>query len=143
MVRKSFRNLVDLTPWDKSGSSWMGLKRSESKIIGLFLILVAIAMMIPPVFPDPSDFINIALSNFLIILFGFSKVLALAFTYTIIPFLLFLLGIWIYPYNSKLLFFGYVNKLRVIVKKYLKKPWFLIMLLIISYFTISFYIKIL
>lgn len=129
---------MDITPWDKNGHSAFGLKRNESKWIATAMIILAIAMMIPPVIPDPSDLLNLFLANKLSLL-GFSKSTALLLTYTLIPWTLFYIGLWFYPYNTRSLFNSYVNKLKKQINRIKKNPVILGIGIIVVYIIFNWY----
>ena len=137
---KSFRSSIDITPWCTEGHSAFGLKRGQAKWVGTAFIILAILMLSPPTIPSPDDLINITIANWMHGYVGIDKTLALAITYTIIPFVLFLLGIYIYPYNTKSLFNGYMNKLKKIANKLLKNPIYLIIMAIIGIYVFKWYL---
>ena len=136
---KNFRNSVDITPWDKKGYSAFGLKRHQAKWIATVLIIFAIILGTPPSIPDPFDMINIFMASKISSFIGWSSLESLVFTYTIIPWTLFLLGIWIYPHNTESLFNGYINKLQKLIKKVTKNPIILIALFLIGKYVINWY----
>lgn len=133
------RKLVDLTPWDKNGYSWMGLTREQSKFIATMLIFTGLFFADPPFSVLPFDFANIWLAG------GFSKQIGLGFelslllTYTIWAWGLVLLGVWIYPYDSRRLMSGYINKFKRLMKKAFRNPIYLIIGLGIFYFMFQWY----
>ena len=134
-IRKS----IDITFWNDEGHSAFGLKRHQSKALGLTLIITGILLANPPFIPIPDDIFNIILAKFLINIFHLSQSTALLLTYTIIAWGLFLLGIYIYPYNTKSLFNGYMNKLKIFVKRQLKNPFTLLIWIILGYIMFNFY----
>lgn len=136
---KNFRNSIDITPWDSKGHSAFGLKRHQARWIALGLILFSIALMTPPGIPDIFDALNIFIASKISLYTGWSPLESLVLTYTIIPWLIFLLGIWIYPYNTEYLFNGYMTKLKKLTKKVSKNPIVLIALLLIGKYIIQFY----
>lgn len=138
--KQRFRNFVDITPWDKTGNSVFGLKRSQSKAIGLALIVFGILLMSPPGLPDPTDIANIAIANFLHTKFDIPAKQGLLLTYTFIAWVIFLLGLWVYPYNTEGLFNGYINKLKKYISKLKRNPLLLIVLIIIGYFIFKIYV---
>lgn len=131
--------MVDLTPWDKKGKSFMGLKRNQTRTFGLIFITVAILMMTPPFIPSPDDIINIGLANFITEHFSMLPKDALILTYTLIPWILFLIGITIYPYNTRSLYNGYISKLKKSLIKLKKNPVILIILIFIAYYVFQWY----
>jgi hypothetical protein len=121
-MKKDLRHAIDVTFWDKTGDSFMGLHRHTAKVIAIALIGLSVLMASPPT--DPTNLFIVTLLKKLIP--SASNTLLLIVTHTIIPFLIFLLGIWIYPYNTYGLFHAAVHK----VKKYVKKEgWGKIILL--------------
>lgn len=140
MVNKfNFRNSVDITFWDKSGHSAFGLKRNQAKILGMSLIIAGLILMTPPTFPDPFDVINIFMAAKISAFTGWTPLESLILTYTIIPWLIFLLGIWIYPHNTESLFNGYINKLKKLIKRATKNPIILIALFFIGKYVFHWY----
>jgi hypothetical protein len=111
------RHAIDLSPHDKTGNSFNGLTRNTAKIIGIALISLAVLMALPPS-ATPDDLINVFLTRMLISLFpSVGSIFLMALTYTLIPFVVFMLGIWIYPYNTRSLFNGKVNAFQRWIKK--------------------------
>jgi len=138
-MSKNFRNFIDLTPWDSDGHSFWGLKREQAKFIALVLITFAILLANPPFIPSPDDVLNVIIAKHLITIFGVGQILALSLTYTLIPLMIFFVGITIYPYNTKSLFYSYMNRLRKIIKGLLADPKKLLILIIVGYFVIKLY----
>lgn len=131
--------MVDLTPWDKTGNSWMGLKRHESKSLATVLLLAGAALADPPFSILPTDFINVWLAGILSKTFGIGVNLAILLTYTVIAWGLILIGVWIYPYNSKKLLSSYVNKFKKMLKKAVSNPVYLIIGLVLFYLMFKWY----
>jgi len=119
----SLRHAIDITPWNKEGYSFWGLTRSQAKSVGLFFIFTAATFADPPGGLIPfSDFLNFWVSDTLLLWFGGSSLMWTIFTYTILPFMLLLLGSWIYPHNTHSILNGYVNKFQEIIKKIVTNP---------------------
>lgn len=78
----------------------------------------------------PDDFLNFTVAAFLVAAFNIDKLVALAFTYTILPISLILAGAMIYPYNTKRLLNGKVNKARAYAKKIITTPSLLILTIV-------------
>ena len=118
------RHFFDLTFWDKSGSSWMGLKRNQAKILATIFILLGILLATPPGIGVPfDDLLNFFLAGVLVRWFPSIPYLTiLALTYTVIAWGIILLGLWIFPYNTESLINGYVNKAQRFVSRALKSP---------------------
>lgn len=142
MKKFSFRKSVDITPWDKKGGSAFGLKRHQAKWIATVLIIFSIVMMSPPSIPDPGDIINIFLASKISTLTGWTSMESMVLTYTIIPWLIFLLGIYLYPYNTESLFNGYINKLKKLIKRAFKNPILLIAMFLIGRHVFQWYVSI-
>ena len=136
---RNYRALVDITPWDKSGSSWMGLKRAQAKALALVFILTGVLFADPPFSMIPNDFLNIWLAGFIATNTAVNMGVALLLTYTVFAWGLILIGIWIYPYNTQKLFSSYMNKLKLLIKKALQKPHYLLIGLTIFYFIFTWY----
>lgn len=116
------------------------------KIVGGAILTFAILLAIPPVVPTFfDDLINIFLAVWFVSL-GMDKLNALLATYTIVPFSLFCVGVFIYPAKNGKVVNIYVKKLRGIFKwflKSLKSPKFLIVMLITMAVIYYLYTKIL
>ena len=110
---------IDLNP--NKGDSFLGLTRDQSKTLANIFIVVGILFALPPFIPDPTDFLSLALSKWLMPIFNIDMVTALALTY-VAGFALFIIGIWIYPYNTKSLFNGYMNKAKKTLRKITRNP---------------------
>lgn len=72
------------------------VSKKNRKLIGWTLILLGIAMALPPVIPTPDDFLNLILAKELVGA-GLATETALIATYTIIPFTLFTTGVYVFP----------------------------------------------
>lgn len=127
---------VDLNPL--KGDSFLGLTREQSKTLANIFIVVGILFAIPPFIPDPSDFLSLALAKKLMPILNADLMTALAFTY-VLGIALFLIGIWIYPYNTKSLFNGYINKAKKQLKKIMNNPAYVIAGLIFFYIMFNWY----
>lgn len=126
-IKKDMRHLIDVSYWDKTGSSFWGLTRKQAKILAYMFILPAIILALPPMgIPGPDDFANLFISGYLVKTFGINPLLALVYTYTLFPLLLFFIGIWIFPYNTQSLLNGYISKLKVWLKRSIKKPIYIL-----------------
>jgi len=121
-MKKTFRNFVDISPWDKSGGSFWGLRRESARKLALVFIFVGALIADPPFSIIPNDWINFLLAGLMSTHLGLTFNAALLLTYSVIGPLLFLTGIYIYPFNSHLLFFGYVKKLQRFLRKQIKNP---------------------
>lgn len=138
-MKTNFRNFIDVTPFDKDGHSFWGLKRHQAKWIATGIILLSILLMSPPGMPDPTDVINIFMAHWLVNFVGLTQSMALLLSYTIIPWTLFLVGLYIYPHNTESLLNGYINKLKKLINKYLKNPIVVIALILIGKFVFDWY----
>lgn len=131
--------MVDLTPWDKSGYSWMGLKRDQAKSVATVFLVSGIALADPPFSILPTDFINVWIAGILKNTFGIDMTLSLVLTYTVLAWGLIMFGAWIYPYNSRKVLSGYINKFKRLMKKATKDPAILIVGVIIFYYMFKWY----
>lgn len=122
MSKRSYRNMVDLTPGDKSGHSWMGLKRNQAKTVATVFLVAGASLADPPFSILPTDFINLWLAGVIDSLLGIGLAISLVLTYTFIAWGLIVAGVMIYPYNSRKLFSGYVNKFKKLLLKVVKNP---------------------
>lgn len=102
-------------------NSFLGMSRNNAKKIAKVFIIFGIFFSLPPFFPDPTDLLSIWLANIISKQFGISLINALASTY-LIGIVIFLVGIWIYPYNTHSLLNGYISKLKLLLKKIMKQP---------------------
>lgn len=85
----------------------IGLSYHQAKAIGGALTVVALLMVLPPPFSFGDDlFLNIPLAFAMYSYLEVPLFWALVFTYTVVPVLLFLVGIWIYPG-------GTINRLKM------------------------------
>jgi hypothetical protein len=134
------RHAFDITPWDRSGSSFLGLKRSQAKWLGIIIILIGLSLADPPFSIFPTDFINIALSGLLYKLVPtISLDLWLLLTYTVIAWGTIYLGAWIYPYNTESIFNGYLLKFQRILLSVFKSPLKMAFGLTLFYFMFQWY----
>ena len=133
------RHAFDITPFDTSGHSAFGLTRGQAKVLGLGFILVGLALADPPFSLLPTDFLNLALAGLLVKWFSIGLGMAVLLTYTVIAWSVFLLGIYIYPYNTSSLFNGYVNKFQALIKRSLKNPIYVILGLVVFYYMFNVY----
>lgn len=102
-----------------SGSFLNGLvSKPTRKTVGWTLIILGILLAVPPVIPSPDDFLNVFLATRLVE-FGLSIDLALIATYTIIPFTLFTLGIWVFPAKDGTIY----KKAKLTFLRMLKGYW--------------------
>jgi hypothetical protein len=131
----NFKYLVDISPWDSSGHSAFGLTRKTTKWIGTGLILFAICLMIPDPF---TGILNVIITKLLSPHY-FAEKTGELLSYTIIPWVIFFLGIWIYPHNTESLFNGYINKLQKSINKTLRDPKALLITIISLYITYKLY----
>lgn len=128
---------IDLN--QNEGNSFFGLTRAQAKTLAMTLIIFSLMLMSPPGLPDITDFLNIAIAQWISGYYNISNNMALTITYTIIPWTIFLLGIWIYPARTMTVFNGYVSKLKNIIKKLFKDPLKLIILIIVGYIIFQYY----
>lgn len=138
---RNFRSLIDITPWDKGGYSFWGLNRDQAKKLGLFFIIIGLAFADPPFSILPTDFINIWFAGVIAPVLHVSLEVALLLTYTVWAWGLILLGVWIYPYDSKRLLSGYITKFKKLISKVLRNPILLAIGLTIFYFIFQWYKK--
>jgi hypothetical protein len=115
------RKLVDITPWDKQGSSFWGLKRDQAKKVATVFIIFGIFFAIPAIFPDPTDLLTLWLANKITDKFSLGLIEAMALI-NVSGIVLFFIGIYIYPYNTRSLFNGYMNKMKRKLKQMLRNP---------------------
>ena len=129
---------IDLNP--HAGDSWWGLTRQQSKTLALFFIIFGILLASPPFLPSPDDFLNIIIAKWIIDIFpSIQSGTALLFTYTLLAWGLFILGIWIFPAPTNSLFNGYMNKLKTFIRRQFKNPIALIIWIILGYILFNFY----
>lgn len=132
----SLRSSVDLTPWDKSGSSFMGLKRNQAKWLAWILLFFGISMADPPGGLLPDDFINLFIAGLLTKYFGvFSMGVWLVLTYTLFAYTIILLAVWIYPANTGSVLAGVFTKIKTNLKKALRNPIIIFVALVFFYFS--------
>jgi len=135
--KMDLRHAFDITFWNTEGKSFLGLKRSQAKILAMIFIIGGLLMSTPPVIPSPDDFLNVGLAMFIVNKTSIDFLNALALTY-VFGVVLFMFGIWAYPHNTISLFNGYMKKMKKIVYKGFKNPKnFAIM---IGIFIVIFYI---
>jgi len=106
--------------------------RKIRKAIGGAMMFTALMFGSPPFDMIPNDFLNIFLAMAIISLTGLDKLVALFFTYTLIPVVLFSIGVFIFPVKGSRAEF-IINIFRKIVRLYmkiLKKPLYLAIALI-------------
>jgi hypothetical protein len=118
---------------------------SFRKIVGGAMIFVALMFASPPFDMIPNDFLNIFLAIFIVSFTGLDKLSVLFFTYTLFPLILFSLGIFIFPVNGNRIDFC-VKWFRNILKgyiKFIKKPFNLVLSIIVFLIIYYFYSKIL
>lgn len=139
MKRKSFRSSIDITFWNKEGHSAFGLKRHQAKFIATGIIVFSLFLMTPPGIPDPSDAINIITARYIVHHTEINEFDALVATYTIIPWSIFLFGIYLYPYNTRSLLNGYISKLKKIIKKHLRNPIIVVAAVIVGSYVMRWY----
>jgi hypothetical protein len=112
------------------------------KIIGGFLLALALLLAIPPIVPTFfDDLINLFVALQINAFFGLDLLSSLIISYTIFPFIVFLIGIVVYPGRDDKDVETFVKKLRSTTKqalKWLAKPSHL--LLVIVVYIIIFYI---
>lgn len=140
----SFRNpkWIDLNP--SAGDSFLGLTRRQAKWLGLSIIIFSIFLMMPPGLPpEPTDAVNIIMAKYIVNWLGIEPTTALLYTYTFIAWAIFALGLYIYPYSTTRLFNGYISKLKRFIKKSLKKPFFILIAILIFYYVFNIYKQIL
>jgi len=130
---------IDLNP--NAGDSWMGLTREQSKFIATIFIITGIFFADPPFSVLPTDIFNIWLAGGISQQFGMSLEIALLLTYTVIAWGLILIGIWIYPYDSRRLLNGYITKFKNLIRLAFRKPIIIVIGLGIFYFMFTWYKK--
>ena len=130
---------LDLNP--NAGDSWMGLTRAQSKFIATIFIITGIFFADTPFSVIPTDIFNIWLAGGISHQFGLSLEIALILTYTVIAWGLVLIGIWIYPYDSKRLLNGYITKFKGLIKTAFRKPIFIVFGLVMFYIMFNWYQK--
>lgn len=103
---------------------YLPINRIWSKRIALILIIVGLLIMSPPG-TTPDDFINFFLGAHVATVTGWDYTASVVFTYFMgIP--IFLLGLLIYPYNTKRLLISYSHKAVHLCVYMLKHPIYLI-----------------
>ena len=137
------RKIIDITPWDKKGFSFMGLTRTQAKTLASIFIIVGILLAIPPIIPDPTDIAVLWIGTKIVERTDYTLVQVLLFIYTAVAWGLILLGIWIYPYHSGRMFNGCITRIKREIKSsvnlMLQNPAVLIIVLIVFYLIIQWY----
>ena len=87
----------------------------------------------PPGFLTPDDFLNITLAVFLTNTFGFSHLVSLTLTYTVVAWGLIMLGALVYPYNTTRLIRSKERKVGRLVKRMFSSPAHIFFTLAIFY----------
>ncbi len=142
MVKKSFRNMIDLQP--SKGDSFFGLTRQNAKRLALVFIFSGIALADPPMGLIPLDFLNIAIAGWLAKTFTqFNMISWLIFTYTFLAWGLIFAGAYIYPHNTMRVLNGTKNRLICGMKKALKNPLIVLISLTLMAVLYKWYSKIL
>jgi len=132
---------VDLN--SAAGNSWWGLTRKQAKSLAVSLIIFSLLLMSPPGIPDFTDVLNLTMARWISSYFGYTNIVSLAITYTIIPWIIFALGIWIYPLNTVTVFNGYMNKAKKYMKKLIENPILFGGIILLGYYGFKVYLKIL
>lgn len=112
------------------------------RIVGWAIIAVALWMFFP--IPGPDDIINIILGGFISDTLGIELWVAIALTYTVIPFFLLYLGCMILPGNTQQKFNYLLGKVRNVVMRIVRDPRLLmisIIVFVIMYFVYVSYIS--
>lgn len=138
-MAENFRSNVDISPWDKSGSSAFGLRRENAKFLALAFITFGLLLADPPFSIFPTDFLNIYVGNWISSMFNVSSLTGLVLSYTLVAWGLIFVGAWIYPYNTTLLLNGYRNKAKAYIKRQIKNPIVVLISLIIFYYMFKLY----
>lgn len=136
---RNFRSLIDITPWDKNGYSFWGLNRDQAKKLGLFFIIIGVALADPPFSILPTDFINLWVGGIISNVLNISFELGILLSYTVLAWGFIFLGVWIYPYDSRRLLSGYINKFKRLLAKAIHQPIILGAGLVIFYFIFQWY----
>jgi hypothetical protein len=96
--------------------SAFGLGRAKSRIIGLVLMGLGFFLATPPGF-IPDDFLDVIIGDLVSRLLGIPLHIGILLTYTVIAYLIFLLGAMIYPYNTMRLLNGFKGRLIALVRR--------------------------
>lgn len=108
------------------------LTKRSREIIGWSFIIAGLLLGSPPIGFPPDDFINIWLATYLVG-YGIAIETAVVATYTIIPILIFLIGIYIFPAKDGHIAQKVRRKIIRGTKIYLKKlcepKWFILNLI--------------
>jgi hypothetical protein len=119
---KNFRSLIDITPWDKNGYSFWGLNRKQAKALAMFFIVIGTLLAVPPVVPDPMDAVSIGVATYLQAKHNIPLETTLLLMYTVVAWTILLIGIWIYPTDSRRMLGGYIRKAKMGIRKILSDP---------------------
>jgi len=122
--------------------SFLGLSRKHAKTLAWIFIGLGILFATPPFIPFPDDLLNIFVAQY-ISGFSITFLTALLLTYTLLPFILLLIGSYIYPYNTESIFYGLINKIKTNIRlqiyKLRRNPLLLIGVLVLIYLLLKFY----
>jgi len=140
---KTLRHAADISFWDKSGSSFMGLTRKNAKRLAVVVIALGAGMASPPIFPDPTDFINIWMAKQITSMFGIAPLTALTLTYTVIAWSILYLGFWIYPHSTEKIMSGFITKIKRLIIKCKRNPLCLGGAVLLGYFVFKWYMTLL
>lgn len=143
MNEKTFRHAIDASPWNHEGNSFWGLKRKNAKLLGLAFIGLGLLMAFPPFIPSPDDMINVFIAGILVDLFHFSEVIALTLTYTLIAWSFIYIGIVIYPYNTRSMFNGLMNRIKRKLIEFKQNPVATGIIILVGYAVFRLYLSIL
>lgn len=122
------------------------VSRKSRRFAGFFLIGLAALLATPPFFPSPDDFLNLFLAVQIAGFVGLSALDSLVLTYTLVPFLLFVLGVWVSPTSdrtaadgAKKMFFKVFRG----ISRQLQSPAIFIVTIFIFYLTYYWYLEVL
>jgi len=119
---------IDLNPM--AGDSFMGLTRNQAKKLATFFLFIGLILALPPFIPDPVDILSIWAARQIEVKYHVPFITAMLSTY-MFGILLFLLGAWIYPYNTQSLLSGYITKLKLFIKKSLRNPKYILIVFVV------------
>jgi len=117
------------------------------KTLALLIFGLAIFLITPPGIPlfGLDDLLNLEIARWLAPIVSLPFFTMLVLTYTLIPILLFILSAYTFPGDSGRFFRSHLNKGKVFIvqkfKEYKKKPYILIIGLIIFTLLLKFYIN--
>ena len=116
------------------------LTKKQRKLIAIPFLALGFFFSTPPIIPSPDDFIlNIPTAKFLYSTYNIPLLTALVATYTIIPLILFAIGILIYPKKDG----AVIHMVSRRIIGFFKKNWrkYGIVIFISGYIVFNIYIK--